>query len=182
MLLLLGLAIALATVPLAGGRPTALAEVRLRGTWMLMASLGIQILIISVVPDGPAGLWRLVHIASYLPAAAFVANNRRVPGILWVGIGGTLNALAIMSNGGVMPASPTALAAAGLGTPEVFTNSGAVAGANLGFLGDVFSIPSGWPLANVFSFGDVVIVLGAAYGLHRICGSRLLARRRPAAA
>ncbi len=57
-----------------------------------------------------------------------------------------------------------------------FTNSDAVEGANLAFLGDVFAIPAGWPGANVFSVGDVVIVLGALLALHALCGSRLGAR------
>jgi hypothetical protein len=38
----------------------------------------------------------------------------------------------------------------------------------------VFAIPAGWPLANVFSIGDLLIVLGAAWGAHRICGSALV--------
>ena len=52
----------------------------------------------------------------------------------------------------------------------------------LGFLGDVFAIPAGFPLANVFSIGDVLIVLGVGWGAHRICGSRLVPalRRDPA--
>ena len=35
-------------------------------------------------------------------------------------------------------------------------NSGVLAAPRLAFLGDVFAIPAGWPLANVFSIGDVL--------------------------
>jgi hypothetical protein len=48
----------------------------------------------------------------------------------------------------------------------------------LAFLGDVFAIPRGWPLANVFSVGDVLIAVGAVVAVHGICGSRPPWRRR----
>lgn len=45
------------------------------------------------------------------------------------------------------------------------------------FLGDVFAIPASWPFANVFSVGDVLIAVGAAYSIHATCGSRLVPAR-----
>ena len=42
----------------------------------------------------------------------------------------------------------------------------------LALLGDVFAIPAGVPLAEVFSIGDVVIMLGVVYTAYRICGTR----------
>ena len=39
----------------------------------------------------------------------------------------------------------------------------------LPWLGDVFAIPRGWPLANVFSIGDVVIVVAVGYFAHMVC-------------
>jgi hypothetical protein len=91
-----------------------------------------------------------------------------------IALGAACNLLAIAANGGVMPASPTALAAAGLpmDTPG-FQNSTALADPRLGFLGDVFFIPASWPLSNVFSVGDVLIALGILWALHGICRSRL---------
>jgi hypothetical protein len=48
-----------------------------------------------------------------------------------------------------MPASPTALAGAGLGVDEPgFQNSTALAEPRLAFLGDVFSLPASWPLTT----------------------------------
>jgi MFS family permease len=52
-------------------------------------------------------------------------------------------------------------------------NSGAVADPKLWFLGDVFALPAGFPMANVFSVGDVLIVVGAFILVHCVCGSRL---------
>jgi hypothetical protein len=94
-----------------------------------------------------------------------------------VALGAALNLLAITANGGVMPASAEALAAAGLPAAEPgFESSAALADPRLAFLGDVFAIPASWPLSNVFSVGDVCIGAGLTWGLHRICGSRLVPR------
>ena len=80
-------------------------------------------------------------------------------------LGAVLNLLAITANGGVMPASPAALAAAGLPADEPgFQSSTAVDDPRLAFLGDVFAIPASWPLSNVFSVGDVLIGVGLAWG------------------
>jgi len=73
-------------------------------------------------------------------------------------LGAALNLLAITANGGVIPASPAALAMAGLPVDEPgFQSSTAVDDPRLAFLGDVFAIPASWPLSNVFSVGDVLI-------------------------
>jgi Family of unknown function (DUF5317) len=117
---------------------------------------------------------RVFHLVSYLPAAVFLLANRRLRYLWIVGFGGALNVLAIAANGGVMPASAGALGAAGLPpTTELFSNSTFIATPHLGFLGDVFAIPANWPLANVFSIGDVVIAAGFAAVVHAMAGSRL---------
>ena len=105
------------------------------------------------------------------------ANWARVPFLWLIALGGVLNLAAIAANGGVMPADPDALAAAGIATPAgEFSNSTAVADAKLQFLGDVLWLPSSWPVHNVFSIGDVLIVAGAFLALHTISGSRLALR------
>jgi hypothetical protein len=174
MLLLAFVGIGALLVPLAGGRLSRLADVRIRRAWVLVATLAAQILIISVLPGGSAGFHRAVHALTYVAAGYIVWCNRDLPGILLVGAGGAMNAIAIFSNGGVMPASPWAQATAGLAGPgAVFANSAAVAHPKLAFLGDVFPVPASWPLHNVFSAGDILIVIGAMVAMHRVCGSRL---------
>jgi hypothetical protein len=37
----------------------------------------------------------------------------------------------------------------------------------------VFAVPSSWPVSNVFSVGDVILVIAALLALHCLCGSRL---------
>jgi hypothetical protein len=168
----------LVTVRLAGGRLGELAFVRPRAGWLLAAGLGLQVLIISIAPEGAHGLHAATHLASYALVAAFVAVNLGVPYLWLIAFGGMLNLVAIAANGGVMPADPDALAAAGIvADPQAFSNSTAVADPVLLPLGDVFWVPASWPLSNVFSVGDVVIVVGAFLALHTIGGSRLAVRR-----
>jgi hypothetical protein len=45
---------------------------------------------------------------------------------------------------------------------------------SLSFLGDVFAVPASWPVSNVFSVGDVILVVAALLALHCLCGSRLV--------
>ena len=176
MLVLVGLLVAALSVPLAGGRLSALADLRFRHTWLLAAGLGLQILVISVVPDGDPALHQAVHIVSYAFGGAFVVLNRQIP-LLWlVGAGGALNLAAIVANAGIMPAQPSALRTAGLRFDDGFANSAPVAHPRLSFLGDIFAVPASWPLHNVFSGGDVLIVIGAVVLLHRVGDSRLVPR------
>jgi len=62
-----------------------------------------------------------------------------------------------------------------------FINSGYIEDPVLPLLGDIFVWPQPFPLANVFSVGDVLVVVGVFYGANKIAGSRLVktAWRRP---
>jgi Family of unknown function (DUF5317) len=184
MLLLVALLLCLATVPLAGGRLSALTELRFRRPSLAVGALLTQVLIISILPSGHEDLHKAVHLATYGLLGAFVWLNRRIPGLLVIGLGGLLNAIAIAANDGVMPATRAALARAGIEqNAGDFANSTAVAHPHLQFLGDVFAIPAGWPAANVFSVGDVLIAVGGLIALHGICqsslGRRLASIRSP---
>ncbi|HZD69337.1 MAG TPA: DUF5317 domain-containing protein [Actinomycetes bacterium] len=163
-------------VPLFGGRLAALAEVRARFGPVLLLALLLQVVSINA-PGIPEGLRPVLQLASYPVAGVFLVANRRLPGMLLVGLGALLNVVAMSANGGVMPASPSALVAAGLPLQhQRYVNSGLVEDARLSFLGDVFAIPEPVPLHNVFSVGDICIGLGVAVAMQRLCGSRL---RRP---
>jgi hypothetical protein len=41
----------------------------------------------------------------------------------------------------------------------------------------VFPTPASWPLHNVFSIGDIVLLIGVFVLVHAACGSRLFPRR-----
>jgi hypothetical protein len=169
MLLLAAILVALALVPVCGGRLAALAELRFKRPWLLWLALGMQIVLFA--PGGPA--WPAAHLVSYAVAGAFAWHNRHLPYLWLLGLGGALNLAAITANGGTMPMRPAAAATAGL-TGHDPANSEVLTSPQLAFLGDVFAIPASWPLSNVFSVGDVILVAGAALLVHRVCGSRLL--------
>lgn len=177
LLFLVVLLVCVATVPLAGGRLSRIAELRFRGVGPLAVVLVVQVLILAVFSGGDRTLLGCVYAATFIAAGVFLWANRHISGVLLLGLGGALNATAIIANGGVMPARPGALEAAGRPIVEgKFRNSAAVADPHLGWLGDTFAIPSGVPLANVFSVGDVVLAIGVLVLLHAACGSHLRGR------
>ncbi len=179
MALLAGLLVA--TVPLFGGHLRALAHVRIKSFWLIAGALALQVVAISVVPTWPRAVLVSAHLVSYLMAGWFVWLNRRVSGLPIVALGGALNAVTIAVNGGTLPASRSALATAGIHpVAGDFNNSGVLAHPHLAWLGDVIPVPASVPMANVFSVGDLLILLGLAYGLHHLCGSRLVRSSRRA--
>ena len=152
--------------------PAGLEQLPAAPSWLVALALGAQIVIISVLPQGDPTLHHVVHLSTYALTAAFALLNRRVPGVGLAAIGGVLNLAAITSNGGVMPASASALRIAGFTSPgSGFANSAAVEHAHLAWLGDVFALPASWPVHNVFSVGDVLLVTGILIGLHVLCGT-----------
>jgi Family of unknown function (DUF5317) len=172
----------LLSVPAAGGRLSALEDVRLRWVWLVVVAFGLQVVLVTLVPEGDTTLHRVAHVTTYGLAGACVVRNLGELRFLWVvALGGLLNFVAIATNGGVMPASRGALETAGLSVQSgSFANSDLVEGASVWWLGDVFAVPAGWPGANVFSVGDALMVLGALLVLHAATGSRLFAARRTA--
>jgi hypothetical protein len=173
MLLVACVLLAVLTVPLAGGRLGALAEVPVRLAWVLPLALALQTASI-YLPSLPEQARIALQVLSYPVAGLFLAVNPQLPGRFLVAVGGLSNLLAISVNGGVMPASRAAAGAAGIPAGSAgYSNSAVLAHPRLAFLGDVLAVPASWPFANVFSVGDVLIVLGVAWALHRLAGSRL---------
>jgi ABC-type antimicrobial peptide transport system permease subunit len=168
----------LVSVPLARGRIGALADLPLRGSGLAVAAILIQVVVISLLPGGVHWVHTTLHVASYLLLGAFAWANRRLAGVPIVALGGLSNFVAIVANGGVMPADRHAIASLAHTTAKGdFANSQVLAHPKLQFLGDVFATPASWPLHNVFSVGDIVLVLGVAVLVHVACGSRLVPRR-----
>ena len=172
--------VCLVTVPLAGGRLTRLADHGFRGAGLAIAGLALQVLVISVAPRGAAWVHQAVHLGSYVLVGAVIVLNRQIPFLWLIGLGGALNFLAISANGGVMPATQSAVRAAGsLPAQGEFINSTVVAHPHLQFLGDVFAIPAPWA-HNIFSIGDLVMALGALLCVHTLCGSLRSRASQPA--
>lgn len=178
MLMLAVMLLGIGSVPLAGGRLSALMQVRLQQAWTIPTALAVQVFITTIAPDGNHSIHVAAHLGSYLLAGAFLVANRGLPFIWIIAIGGALNLLVITANGGVMPADADALRRAGWPTvSDQFENSTALTHPKLLLLGDVFAVPKWLPLANVFSVGDILLVLGGIAAVHRLCGSRLAGRQ-----
>jgi hypothetical protein len=168
MILVAAVALVALSVPLTGGDLRRLNLLRVRGIGFVFTAIGIQLVVTTVASEIlPTTVAEALHLVSYALAVAFLFVNRRITGLWIVALGGGLNLAAIAANHGVMPATNAALRYAGREVVTVgFSNSNAVDHARLAFLGDVFAVPRGFPLANVFSGGDVLLVLGIGVILH----------------
>ena len=130
---LLPIVLALALALLCGGRVSRIAQLRLRAVWLFFFAFGIQVVAFpfAFLPwttgeDAAKALW-LVSYGCLLVAAVL---NRRIVGAQIVALGMALNLVAILSNGGRMPATPEAMAGAGLDF-DVMHNSVAAASPNV---------------------------------------------------
>lgn len=152
------------------GRLANLAKLELRGLWLILAALVIQLLIFPLGPREPiirAGTAYL-HLLSYLCLLAFIGLNWRYFEFRIMGAGLALNLLVIAANGGYMPASAGALRRAGLEAVAATLEQGLHHGntvlmgpqTRLNFLGDILYLPAAIPLANAFSVGDLLLALG----------------------
>ena len=182
MIIVVASIVAILTVPMTRHSLAPLSRLPIRGTLLVWLAIGLQ-LTITMLPRFPDTLGRSLHLVSFALAAAFMWSNRHLPGVYAVALGGAMNLTAIAANGGTMPASPWAWHTAGFPTlVDEFENSNVVHAARLRWLGDILAIPKGWPFANVFSVGDVVIVIAVAYFAHAWCRRAAppeLARPRP---
>jgi hypothetical protein len=173
MIIVVAGVLAVLTVPLTGGDLRRLGTLPIRHAWAIWLALGVQTVLVWAPEWIPDGVDEAAHLATYAVAAWFAWVNRRLPGVWLMAIGGALNLIAIVANGGVMPASRSAWERAGFTADDDFSNSVVRDDARFSALGDVLAVPAGWPFANVFSVGDVVIVIGIGWLAHRWC-------RRPA--
>lgn len=147
----------------AGGRLTALGELRIRWAPLILVGLLTQVVLFSdAVAERIGSLGPPLYVASTLLAVAAILRNITIPGFPLVAVGAASNMAAIVANGGFMPASPAALAALGKDTPTIYSNSSVVPNPALEPLTDVFALPAWLPFANIFSIGDVILGVGIA--------------------
>ena len=175
MLVLALCVIAIASPIVAGRWPAGLLLTRWRLAWLVWVVLIAQALALSVAM--PRAVAATLHVATYAAAVAFLWLNRRVPGVYFVAAGALLNGVVIALNGGTLPATADAVKRAGLSAHGDFANSAVLENPVLPWLGDVFAWPAPLPLANTFSVGDVLIVIGAFVAAWS--GSRRLGQPAP---
>src|SRR4249920_2172805 len=111
---------------LLGGRLSALADLELRGLPLFGVAIALQVLAYPsgifpwAVPDTAAtALW----LGTYCLLIAIVVLNRHVTGFVIAGLGMASNLVAVLANGGHMPALPRALRGAGVAFDGVVLNS-----------------------------------------------------------
>jgi hypothetical protein len=159
--ILYGVLIGLVLGFLAGGRPAGLAALRIQYGWVMIAGLLVQVVLFSPAAAERVGdIGPPIYVASTSVVALAILANVRITGMAVVGLGAMSNLAAIVANGGYMPADPGAMAALGMSEPTTYSNSAVVADPALWPLTDIFALPVWLPWSNVFSIGDVVIVLG----------------------
>lgn len=148
-----------------GGRVTSLSQFSLRYWGLLFVPLVLQIIAFSPIGDElvfQAPLAQYLYAASLGAAVPALALNRHLPGVGWIALGLCLNFIVITLNGGFMPMSAQARAFAGL-SPLTGRANNVVPMTDstvLPWLADILPLPAFVPLANVFSVGDVLILIG----------------------
>lgn len=144
-----------------GGRLANLARIELRWAPVaLVGLLGQVVLFAEPVAAVVGALGPPIYVASSALVLVVLLRNLAVPGLRIVAVGAVSNLVAIVANGGSMPASADALAALGKSVGEGYSNSVEAAYPVLPGLTDVYALPGWLPFANVFSIGDVLIGVG----------------------
>ena len=161
MFILYAIPIGLAVGALLGGRAAGLGALQFRWAWVAIAGFAAQVLLFSepvaarVGDAGPS-----LYVASTAVVFGAVLRNLAIRGMVLVAAGAGANLLAILANGGYMPASPLAAAEFGRTASELYSNSRIVDAPALAPLTDVIAMPQWLPFANIVSIGDVLIALG----------------------
>ncbi len=185
MIFLVVIAAALVVAWLRQGTLVNLALVRIRWSGLILAGFLIQLLVFQPFWQNRAETRALTVIAYAVSMGMLllaVLANLRLPGLWIIMLGFFCNAAAIGLNGGHMPASPEALALAGLpalSPGQTYNNSmGARLDTAVWFLTDIFAIPRQFPFHNVFSIGDILLAIGAFYFIQKVM---VKPREQPAA-
>jgi hypothetical protein len=145
-----------------GGRLGALGELRIRRVELVYVAIALQI---AAFPSGvfpwstPDRVARGLWLVSFALLVGFAVVNRTVRGVALVFAGLACNLVAVLANGGLMPASPHAIRAAGLAY-RLKNNSLSTAHPHLAWLTDRWAVPHWIPWGNVYSVGDVLIAVG----------------------
>jgi hypothetical protein len=147
---------------LLGGKLDRLADLRLR--WAALAVVGLlaqAALFTDSIGTAVGDAAPAIYVASTVAVLAAVLRDIRVAGMPLVALGAASNLAAILANGGYMPADPAAYASV-VAEGSGYSNSVVTADPALRPLTDLFALPPGFPLANVYSLGDVLIGIGVA--------------------
>ena len=176
MFILYALVVGVALGLLLRGRLAGVAEIELRWAPLIIAGLVVQLILFSDFVAARVGVFGpSIYVLSSLAVLVAVLRNVDVPGMAIVALGAAANQLAIVANGGYMPAGADALAAQERAASGLYSNSAAIADPAFPYLTDIFAMPGWLPFSNIFSIGDVLIGVGVVVVI-------VVAMRRPAPA
>jgi hypothetical protein len=173
VILLAALVVSFVVGVLRGGTLARLVALPLRWPGVPVLAFAAQALLMWFPEPRLAGLSLHIGILmlSYLALLFTVWVNRRLPGMVVLGLGLVLNLTVMLANGGYMPITPQAMERIGHGDGAGIVPGTRVAGSkdvalpreqtNLWFLSDVLVLAAPFPIPSAFSVGDVCIALGA---------------------
>lgn len=177
MFLAVVIAIAVLIALVRGGNLANLANIEFRWFYLLFIPLLLQLLIFtplaSYLPGGIT-LGTVIYLSSMMIGAVVVWQNRRLPGFPLLLAGLLANTLVIVANGGHMPVLAAAREIAGmppLSGPD--NNVTSLSDTSLfWFLADILPMPKLFPMANVYSVGDVLIGIGGVWFMTKVIGTK----------
>lgn len=181
MILLIAVIAAFFISILVGGHPSRLAHVRIRWAWLAPFAFAIQFPSIFWPESNAEGLFSaraLAMVLSYGLLILFLWLNRRLFGARLIAMGLILNWLVMIANGGYMPITYQALQKSGQAHLALGSELGSrvrnsknvllpLSETRLWWLSDIFVIPRPAPMRAVFSFGDMMIAIGAFRFLYK---------------
>lgn len=161
----LGLALVL------GGRPSALAEARLKALWLLLLAGALKLFELTMPDSVLTPVWAFLLPAQMIAVGVFAVLNVRFAGLAVVFLGSLTNLLVVTFNGGYMPVSEAAVFAGGgrqavvmfesaghIGTYTLLTQA-----SRLPWLADTILMPR--PFARALSPGDLLLAVGIVVAL-----------------
>jgi hypothetical protein len=169
MLMPLLIALAIVVGLLRGGSLRNFAALPLRWVPLIIASFVLQLFLFTPFLHRPliAVAVEPLYLLSMAMAAVWVALNWRIPGMPLIALGLFMNFVAIAANGGHMPVSRENMLYSGkianFADGATTSNNSVLAPpeqVRLWILTDIIPLPKEFPLANVFSIGDVLLVIG----------------------
>jgi hypothetical protein len=163
MFILYSIVIGLVVGFLLGGRTAGLGDLRIRWPWAIAGGLVTQLLLFSTpLTERVGALGPVIYVASTAFVLVAIVVNRKIAGMSVVALGAMSNLVAIIANGGYMPADPAAITTLGPSDTAAYSNSALMADPALRPLTDILVLPPWVPFANVFSIGDAIIGVGVA--------------------
>jgi Family of unknown function (DUF5317) len=169
MLIPLLIVLAIVAGLLRGGSLRNFAALPLRWIPLIIASFVLQLFLFTPFLHRPliAVVVEPLYLLSMAMATVWVALNWRIPGMPLIALGLLMNFAAIAANGGHMPVSRDNMQYSGkivnFADGATISNNSVLASPDqvrLWILTDIIPLPKEFPLANVFSIGDVLLVVG----------------------